>query len=149
MQDDDSKAFSIAVLPYLKTSRPVSIGGFTFRSTTDTSGLKSAEAEAIAEIAEMLFISGEYRVASASYAVLPRASLEEPSDLLDKLRWVQSTIAYCYAAPHEVFGTPFLTSEHASMPFFLLKRCRGSSRASYNQSRTRWQFRILSCGGLG
>ena len=54
--------FSIAIFPYLKTSGPVQIGPYTFRSTDDIEGLSEAEATAVAEVTGMLYAQNNARV---------------------------------------------------------------------------------------
>ncbi len=68
--------FSVAVFPFLKTSNPVRIGGYVFRSTEDVEGLRPGQARAIGEIAQMLFVQNDLRIKSASYAILPTALLK-------------------------------------------------------------------------
>jgi hypothetical protein len=51
MPDTREDLFSIAVFPYLKTSRPVQFGSYFFRSTDDLEGL-SAEVTAMSVHAE-------------------------------------------------------------------------------------------------
>lgn len=107
---------SFAVFPFLKTSRPVRIGNYVFRSTEDVGDLDIPDAAAIREIAGMLFLKDDLRLLSASYAVLPRIDVDrldqtQVRDLVD----LQAFVAYLYASPHESFGDLFLSSEHASM----------------------------------
>jgi hypothetical protein len=109
-----SENFSITILPYLKTSSPVSIGGIEFRSTDDTSGLPSAVSTFLRQLAPMIFLKDDFRVASASYAVLPYIDLDEIGESLDSLQRVISVIAYCYAAPHPTLDHTFLKAEHAT-----------------------------------
>ncbi|MGD0158524.1 MAG: hypothetical protein ABSB50_20730 [Terracidiphilus sp.] len=114
MIDPSSENFSIAIFPYLKTSGPVTIGGIEFRSTDDTSELPSAISTSVQQLASMMFLQDDFRVASASYAVLPYVDLDEIGEALDPLQRVQSVIAYCYAAPHPTLGNTFLQAEHAT-----------------------------------
>jgi hypothetical protein len=114
MINSTSENFSIAIFPYLKTSDPVSIGGIEFRSTDDTSGLPSSVSAFLRQLASMMFLKDDFRVASASYAVLPYVDLDEIGEALDSLQRVQSVIAYCYAAPHPTLGNTFLKAEHAT-----------------------------------
>ena len=73
MRDDDRDAgFSIVVFPFLKTSEPVQLGGITFRSTDDVENLPREQATAVRDVAQMLFFRDDYRVKSATYAVVPR-----------------------------------------------------------------------------
>jgi hypothetical protein len=111
-------AFSIAVFPFLKTSRPIKIGGHTFRSTTDVTDLAPEQAEAVAEIAQMLFVQGDLRVKSASYAIIPSLDLHGPSAAMDQLGHLSAVIAYLYSSPHEVFDNVFLSPEEVSLALF-------------------------------
>ena len=114
----EAESFSIAVFPFLKTSAPVDIGGVTFRSTDDTSGLSADTARGIAQVAKMLFLQDDLRIKSASYSVVPFIDLEHPGSALEKLRRIQTILAYCYAIPHHIFGDPHLRYEHASLVVF-------------------------------
>jgi hypothetical protein len=108
----------IAVFPFLKTSDPVQLGKFTFKSTEDTSGLSDEDATHVREVAEMLFFKDDLRIQSASYAILPPLDLDRADPLLTELEHIQSVVAYCYASPHPTFGTPFLRSEETSLVIF-------------------------------
>lgn len=110
--------YSFAVFPFLKTSGPVSIGNATFRSTDDTNQLTADQFECLREIAAMLFLKDDLRIHSASYAVVPFINLDDPTAELERLSNVQAFVAYAYASPHDVFGDPFLSAEHASLVIF-------------------------------
>ena len=123
---------AIAVFPFLKTREPIRLGSLTFRSTDDTRDLEPADATHVAEIASMLFLQDDLRIRSASYAVLPPLDLDRPGlpwrlsagvktvaeAKLRELEHLQTIIAYCYSAPHETLGHPFLRFEHASLAIF-------------------------------
>jgi hypothetical protein len=106
---------SFAVFPFLKTNKKLSIGGLTFRSTEDTDGLAPDQAECVRQISEMLFLQDNFRIKSASYAVLPFVDLTHETIDLQNVRNIQAVVAYCYASPRHEFGDLFLSSEHASM----------------------------------
>jgi hypothetical protein len=111
-------AFSVAVFPFLKTSGPIRIGGHTFRSTTDVAGLPRQQAEAVTEIVQMLFVQGDLRVKSASYAIIPSLDINGPSAAIDQLARLRAVLAYIYASPQEVFGNLFLAPEEVSLALF-------------------------------
>jgi hypothetical protein len=112
------QAFSIVVFPFLKTSGPVQIGGHTFRSTTDVAGLPIEQANAVGEIALMLFVQSDLRVKSASYAIVPYIDFNESGAQLDQLMHLRAVISYIYAAPHDIFESLFLTPEATSLVIF-------------------------------
>jgi len=114
--------FSVAVFPFLKTSAPVEIGGYIFRSTTDTADLPEPQAKAVLEIAEMLFLQGNLRIKSASYAIVPFVDFDRQSPDLERLARLRLAVAYFYAAPHDVFDTVFLDPEEASLVVFSPKK---------------------------
>jgi hypothetical protein len=118
LRPGETPGYGIAVFPFLKTSRSVQLGRFTFRSTDDTSGLDDKEAANVREVAEMLFVKDDLRVQSASYAILPRLDLDRSDALLTDLEHIQSVVAYCYASPHPTFGNPFFHFEEASLAIF-------------------------------
>ena len=66
---------AIAVFPFLKTTDPIQLGSFSFRSTDDTSDLEKDDASNVREIADMLFLKDDLRIRSASYAILPQLDL--------------------------------------------------------------------------
>jgi len=85
--------FSIAVFPFLKTSGRITIGGHTFRSTADIKDLPREQVEAVSEIARMLFVQGDHRVKSASYAIIPLLDLDSPSAAMDRLAYIRAVVA--------------------------------------------------------
>ena len=113
-----SDNYSIAVFPFLKTRSCVSIGGLTFRSTDNVDGLPPQQAESVIDIAKMLFLKDDFRIRSASYAVVPFVSLSEQSSDVAHLANLQATVAYLYTSPHPTLGDVFLSPEHASMGIF-------------------------------
>jgi Apea-like HEPN len=114
----DATRSSFAVFPFLKTSGPVSIGNLIFRSTDDTGQLADRESAYLRDIAEMLFLKDDLRIHSASYVAVPYIDLERIDRQLEQLARVQAFVAYAYGSPHEVFGDPFLSTEHASLVIF-------------------------------
>jgi hypothetical protein len=110
--------FSIAVFPFLKTSAPVRVGGYTFRSTSDVEGLPLDQAKAIGEIAPILFAQGNLRVRSACYAIVPTLEVHSADLRLGHLAHLRDVVAYFYAGPHEVFEDVFLSPEEISLVLF-------------------------------
>lgn len=108
--------YTFAVFPFLKTHASASIGGLTFRSTTDLTGLTAEQAKQVNDISEMLFLQDNFRVRSASYALGPAIDLDDPGDkyvpVLQDLEDLQAAVAYCYASPHPIFCDPFFRYEH-------------------------------------
>lgn len=118
---EDSNLCSFAVFPFLKTTAPVTIGGITLRSTSDTTDLSADQARHVNEIAEMLFLQDHLRIRSASYARVPFVDLDRPDEdyaTLEDLADLQAVVAYCYGSPHTIFGDPFFRYEHASLALF-------------------------------
>lgn len=111
----DESTHSIAVFPFLKTSGRVSLGGLTFRSTDDLDGLPQDRARSVRELSQMLFLQNNLRIRSATCAVVPPVDLTYSLPQAPALFNIQAVVAYLYASPHEVFGTMFLSTEHASM----------------------------------
>lgn len=110
---------AIAVFPFLKTTDPIQLGSFSFRSTDDTSDLEKGDANNVREIADMLFLKDDLRISSASYAMLPQLDLDKADPgVVPELERIQAIIAYCYSAPRHTFGDIFFHSEHASLAIF-------------------------------
>src|SRR5438067_560789 len=114
----EDNRWTFAVFPFLKTSAPVQIGRLTFRSTHDFEALTQPQAEHVKQIAEMLFLQDDLRIRSASYAIVPGVDLDRHTPELEHLINVQAVVAYSYAAPHDVLGDLFLSSDHASLALF-------------------------------
>lgn len=115
LRPGDKRGRGLAVFPFLKTSGPVQLGDFTFRSTDDVSELGDEDSAHVKEVAEMLFLKDDLRILSASYAMLPEIDLDEHGPPLRELQDVQAIVAYCYSAPDPSSGDPFLKFEHASL----------------------------------
>jgi hypothetical protein len=110
---------AIAVFPFLKTTDPIQLGSFSFRSTDDTADLEKGEATNVREIADMLFLKDDLRIRFASYAMLPQLDLDKADPgIVPELERVQAVIAYCYSAPRHTFGDIFFHFEHASLAIF-------------------------------
>jgi len=109
---------AIAVFPFLKTTDPIQLGSFTFRSTDDTSNLGSDDATHVREIADMLFMKDDLRIRSASYAMLPPIDLDATDPGFPELENIQAIAAYCYSAPRHTFGDIFFHFEEASLAIF-------------------------------
>src|ERR1039457_1059935 len=62
---------AIAVFPFLKTTQPIPLGAFTFRSTDDTAGLEAEDALHVREIADMLFLPDELCIRAPPYPPPP------------------------------------------------------------------------------
>jgi hypothetical protein len=110
---------AIAVFPFLKTTDPIQLGSFSFRSTDDTSDLGKGDASNVREIADMLFLKDDLRIRSASYAMLPQLDLNKVDPgIVPELERIQAIIAYCYSAPRHSFGDIFFHFEDASLAIF-------------------------------
>ena len=68
MSDNREELFSIAVFPYLKTSGPVRLGPYVYRSTDYLERLSEAQAKAVTDLTAMLYTQNNARVRSASYS---------------------------------------------------------------------------------
>jgi hypothetical protein len=111
---------AIAVFPFLKTRAPITLGDLTFRSTDDTIGLDEQDAAHVREIADMLYLQDNLRIASAAYAILPAIDLDrdEVESAVAELERIQAVVGFCYSHPHPTFGKPFFSFEQASLGIF-------------------------------
>ena len=133
--DPRDKTYSIVVFPFLKTSRPLRLGSFLFRSTDDLGGLTEDRAASVAEIASMLFVMGNQRIERASYAVVDRIDLGSWStpEKLKPLSKIEAAVAYLYAGPRHEFNDIFLSPEHANTVVLTPNRVDyGLVRSTYN-----------------
>lgn len=110
-----SPSFAIAIFPFLKTSGPITIGGQMFRSTDDLKDLDPSRVNAVTEVAKMLFVQGDLRVKSASYALLNSIDIYGNDDQLVQLARVRAVLCYLYGSPHEIFDHVALTPEQVSL----------------------------------
>jgi hypothetical protein len=108
-------AFSVALFPYLKTSAPVQIGSYRFRSTVDMEDLPDDQLAAVGELSNMLFAKDDLQIASASYAIIDRLPQMIASHEIESLIRLRAVICYLYSQPHEVFDSVFLTPEECSL----------------------------------
>jgi hypothetical protein len=118
LRPGEARSRAIAVFPFLKTSEPVRLGDFTFRSTEDTTDLSGEDSDRVREVADMLFLQDDLRIRSAAYTMLPALDLNQNERCLQELKRVQEIVAYCYSAPHPTLGDPLLHYEQASLAIF-------------------------------
>ena len=81
-------------------------------------GLTPQQAAAIGEVAEMLYLKDEDHIETSTFAIVPYLDIDHGSADLAFLERTQTVIAYLYATPHQLYGEPFLTTEHASLVIF-------------------------------
>jgi hypothetical protein len=115
MTDTREELFSIAVFPYLKTSGPVRLGPYLFRSTDDLEGLSEAQMTAVTDVTAMLYTQNNARVRSASYTVIPQIHISGLFQIPEVLRRLHTLVAYLYGTPNDQFGDPFLGYECATL----------------------------------
>jgi hypothetical protein len=108
---------AIAVFPFLKTRAPITLGDLAFRSTDDTTGLDEQDAAHVREIADMLYLQDDLRIASAAYVILPAIDLDkdEVESTVAELERIQAVVGFCYSHPHPTLGKPFFSFEQASL----------------------------------
>jgi hypothetical protein len=110
-----SSNFSVAIFPYLKTSAPVRLGRYVFRSTTDLDELPPEQSAAVAELSAMLYLRDDLRIDRASYAIAPEMGPLRPGASVLDLERVRTVVAYLYSSPHPTFGNVFLSPENVSL----------------------------------
>lgn len=118
LRPGDIRGNAIAVFPFLKTSQPIRLGNFNFRSTGDIDGIGAEDATHVTEIGKMLFLQDDLRIESASYAMLPPTDLDKEDLVMQELQSIQAVVAYCYGSPSPAFSSPFLGFEQASLAIF-------------------------------
>ena len=114
---------TFVLFPYLRTSEPVSIGGTTFRSSEDATGLSAEQAGKLQSAVELFYLQDDVRIHTCTYASIPYVDINHPEAFvpLEKLRHV---VAYLYAVPHLPSDDTFLAFEHATL--YLLSPTRVS-----------------------
>jgi hypothetical protein len=95
---NNADGFTVAVPLILKTSDPLKIAPYFFRSTNDLSKLSQAEFTAVTEIAQMLFVQNHARVLSASYAIVPWTDVSGQHPIPERIRREQTLAAYSYGS---------------------------------------------------
>src|SRR2546426_7916345 len=118
LRPGEERGHGIAVFPFLKTSEPVRLRNFIFRSTDDTQGLGEDDAAHVREIVEMLFLKDDLRIKSAAYAMLPAVAVDRPVPCLRELEQIQTIVAYAYGSPDPTFDKTFFHFEQASLAIF-------------------------------
>ena len=112
-------SYLVAVFPFLKTSEPIEIGSYTFRSTLDTDGLPEEQANSVKEIAAMLFLQDEVKIEEASYAIIPFDGNDSSTEI-EYLKRIQNIITYLY--DNDSFDDPqeklLWHTEYASIVLF-------------------------------
>lgn len=108
-------SFSIAIFPFLKTSGRFYLGRLQFRSTDDVEGLPDEQRDAVREVAEMLFLKDDLKIASATFALLPPVDIDRKGAEVDHLADVRAIVAYAYSSPHDVFDNILLSPEEVSL----------------------------------
>ncbi|MFA5065822.1 MAG: hypothetical protein WC566_10210 [Dehalococcoidia bacterium] len=108
-----------AVLPYLKTTDPVTIRGITFRNNSDIAMWPESVRQHLSAIFDMFYLRDNWQIAKMAYAVVDLAA-ESTGDEVDRcLKEIPCILAYIHSSPHRSFLDPFMTSEHASLYAFL------------------------------
>lgn len=107
--------FGIAIFPCLKTSGEIRVGNYTFRSTTDVTGLPEEQAAAVGELAAMLYARDDVRIAQATYAITEPLGSFRPGPTIERLDRVRAVVGYLYSGAHPTFGDAFMPFEFASM----------------------------------
>jgi hypothetical protein len=134
---------AIAVFPFLKTTDPITLGAFTFRSTDDTTGLDAEDAAHVREIADMLYLQDDLRIQSATTsrsvpACISSSAYQLPSRVNSlSLPLVQKTPVRSFQIKQE-FERPFLASHcdpltpydrrKGSEPLLAVEQQTGASR---------------------
>ena len=111
------------------------LGSLEFRSTNDIDGLPKDQAASVAEIANMLFASGNQRIERALFAIVDRVDFGSGGAPvgLDTISDIEAVVAYLYASPRHEFNDIFLTLEHASIVVLTPNRVpAGLVRSSVN-----------------
>lgn len=112
------------ILPYLKTSKPITIGKCQFHEIHDLSDIKEEDAIHIKKIQRMFYLKHNQRIVSFTYCVLPIVDLMRKVPDIEYLQKIQSCIAYFYSSPQIPDGSIFtsfdpISSECASMYIFV------------------------------
>lgn len=110
--------FSIVMLPFLKTSAPTWIGRYLFRSTTDLEDVPDDRAQAVREVAAMLYAQNDEHPASSCFALVEAIDLDRPGLSLQGLGRLRAVIAYVYGSPTGLHEGVFLRPEDASLVYF-------------------------------
>lgn len=108
-------SFGIAIFPCLKTSGRIRLGSLEFRSTEDIGDLPEDQRAAVRNVADMLFLKDDLRIASATFAIVLPIDIDRPGPQVDLLADIRAIIAYAYSSPHDVFDSILLTPEEVSL----------------------------------
>jgi hypothetical protein len=115
---------SLAIFPYLKTTKPIKYKDLVFRNIEDRTGVTEEINRDLDILSRIFFLRDDLLLKEPSYTIVERSSSEEQGaeNLLNQLREFQILVNYIYSAPHPTSGDLFLTKEHASLYLCVPKR---------------------------
>ena len=70
---------------------------------------------AVRDVAEMLFLKDDLKIASATYAILPPVDIDRKGAEVDHLADIRAIVAYGYSSPHDIFDNILLSPEEVSL----------------------------------
>ena len=114
-----TEQYSIALLPYLHTSQPVTLRGITLRNNADSSHLAPDIAQDIQTLQSMFFLKDDLQIQNMTHATFDDSDSSFTYDKWSsRLRQLQTLLCYLYSSPHPTLGDPFLRLEHSSIYMF-------------------------------
>jgi hypothetical protein len=81
----------IAVFPFLKTTDPIQLGSFKFRSTNDTVDLPEDDAVHVREIADMLFLKDGWNSQPSRCPPAPNSTAYSRTCLVSKGKLIRQS----------------------------------------------------------
>lgn len=103
------------ILPYIKTSEPVTIRGITFKSSEIVDELEDSTKNNLKTIFDMFYLKDNYKINKMLFTHQHYKDNDEEEDIKRKLLEAQALITYLYSSPHPTSLDPFLTKEHFIM----------------------------------
>jgi len=110
------------VMPYLKTSRPVSVRGIRLVSSDQLDELSEDARAHLRSLCSMFYLRDEFRIRSMTCGVVDVKALLAKGINPDRRLWeVQTLLAFLHATPGGKPQDPWLRAEHATILRFLDK----------------------------
>ncbi len=118
--EDAQAKYAVAVFPYLKTSKTVSIRGCSFFSMDDIQKLEPPKRAFIQEVLGLFYIKDGYRPTEMACCLIDATRFEgDESGTLEEFSRVRNLVCYVYSMTHLPLGTPFLSDENCVLALVL------------------------------
>ena len=113
--------YAFAFFPYLRTSGPVTYRGIVFKNSADNAGIPDEACADFALLKSLFFLRDNYLLSRTTYAMVTLSGKGSDDKCFEELLEFQTILAYLYSGPRAQFNDIFLSSEHATLYWFVPK----------------------------